>query len=371
VQRLVAESQASQRRKTYVGKQHVRALQQLQEGFLALRSLQIYGCQRFPAVLDGEERIPVVPAGHHLELSRPAHLVADGGLDLYYLRAVGAQHAPRGGRGHHGGKLDHPDALQRQGLILCHDCPPFKSFGGEEEVRLLDLLGRLLMGEAYHKIQNSRNSQRGPQRVDLKDRQRADLSAHEPDHRDGGGGDHGRESGCGAGLFPEEGSHGGQEQSRRIDGKGNEQYVHDVLIEPSEHGAKQAHQQRGEKAGLHKGLVGGLGIEEFLIYVLGETGGTGQHGDVRRGHDGAEPADEYEARQPVGECLHHQRGHHVVGRLQIRQDHLAGHSQIGAGSGDDYDQHGRVDGADLGCLLILGGNASCEAVHAGEKREYG
>ena len=114
-----------------------------------------------------------------------------------------------------------------------------------------------------------------------------------------------------------------------------------------------------------------IGIYVALVDILRQTGRAGQDGNVRRGHDGAEHADEHEALEPVREELDHERRNDVVGRREVRQDALAGHAEERAGAGNDEHEHGRIDRAGAGGFGIPGRDAAGVAVHAREKRHDG
>lgn len=114
-----------------------------------------------------------------------------------------------------------------------------------------------------------------------------------------------------------------------------------------------------------------IGIYVALVNIFRQTGRAGQDGNVRRGHDGAEHADEHEALESVREEFDHERRNDVVGRREIRQDELAGHAEERAGAGNDEHEHGRIDRAGAGGFGIPGRDAAGVAVHAREKRHDG
>ena len=130
VQRLVIETQAAQRRQADVREEHVGRLEQLEEGSLAIRIFQIDARQALAAVLDGEQRIFIVLAHDHLELTGAAHLVADLGFHFDDFCAERAQHARRGRGGNDRRQLHDTDPLEGHLLHLLHcDNTPILGWG--------------------------------------------------------------------------------------------------------------------------------------------------------------------------------------------------------------------------------------------------
>ena len=239
---------------------------------------------------------------------------------------------------------------------------------GVESLGLLLLLRGLAVRQTDDDIQHGRNAEARPERIDREQRQRADLAADEPDDGDDRRREHGRERARRARLLPEERADRRQEQPRRVDGKRDEQDVHDILREPPEHRAKHTHKQRRGKADAHQGLFRRPGMEIALVNILRQAGRAREHRDVRRGHDGAEHTDEHKALEPVREELDHERRDDIVRRREIGQDELSGHTEEGARPGDDEHEHGRIDRAGAGGPGVLGRDAAGVAVHAREKR---
>ena len=120
VQRLVIETQTAQRRQADVREEHVGRLEQPEHGRLAVRIFQIDARQALAAVLDGEQRVFIVLAHDHLELTGAAHLVADPGFYFDDFRAERAQHARRGRGGDDRRQLHNANPLEGHLLLLLH-----------------------------------------------------------------------------------------------------------------------------------------------------------------------------------------------------------------------------------------------------------